>query len=104
VERYTPAAELEAAHGHALEMQAARGHAAKLVALVPSQALTAVPNTVEAWQAYADRVKASRDAAEAEVGRLLRELLGLADRWERTVQAGGMVVDPWATLRAVLRG
>lgn len=39
-----------------------------------------VPNTVEAWKAYAERVKASRDAAEAKVADLLVEVAELRSK------------------------
>lgn len=39
-----------------------------------------VPNTVEAWKAYAERVEASRDAAEAKVADLLVEVAELRSK------------------------
>lgn len=63
-----------------------------------------VPNTVEAWAAYADRVKASRDAAEAEVARLLRGMDALAGQWERAASSGVPVHQQWACLRALAAG
>lgn len=118
--RYTPALDVEAAHLEALHADKARDHfaaaaeelkaddldrSAKLVALLTGpEVLATVPDTVEAWKAYADRVKASRDATEDEVARLLRGVLALADRWERTAASGGVVVDPWLVLRALARG
>lgn len=44
------------------------------------QVYPGVPNTVEAWEAYAERVKASRDAAEAKVADLLVEVAELRSK------------------------
>lgn len=46
-----------------------------------------VPNTVEAWKAYAERVKASRDAAEARVAELLDEVATLRSKLARQLPA-----------------
>lgn len=84
--RYTPAPSPEDAHLVALHTEAVRTQfaapdaenadgAVKLLAMLAApEAHGEVPNTVEAWKAYAERVKTSRDAAEAEVARLLRVL------------------------------
>lgn len=46
-----------------------------------------VPNTVEAWKAYSDRVKASRDAAEAKVAELLDEIAELRSKLAQQIPA-----------------
>jgi len=62
-----------------------------------------VPNTVEAWEAYAERVKASRDAAEAEVAAIVEKLRELATYWERrSAQGQPLPNTPWTALRAIV--
>lgn len=115
VERYTPAHNIEDAHLEALHMAAVQDAfvepqpedadgAVKLLAMLASpEADDRVPNTVEAWTAYAERVKTSRDAAEADLARLLQSLDALASRWERTSQACNAVPeDPWVAVRRIM--
>jgi hypothetical protein len=113
--RHAPVPGAEDAHLEALHTDAVRtvfaepdaenaDGAVKLLAMLSTPEVDdRVPNTVEAWQAYAERVKASRDAAEAEVARLLQRLGALASRWERTSQACNAIPeDPWVAVRRIM--
>lgn len=115
LERFTALPGKEEAHAAALDMEAVRAEfaepqpvdadgAVKLLAMLGGPETAAeVPNTAEAWEAYAERLKASRDAAEADLAQLLRDLSALADRWQRTaVACNALPEQPWLAVRRVM--